>query len=42
MHLIPSVNEACTTIDLPIEEGSISPLLIASCNPLRISQRINF
>jgi len=42
MYLVPPVNEAGKTISLPIKEGSVSPLLIASYNPLRISQRINF
>jgi len=42
IYLIPHVNEASKTTRLPIEEGSVSPLLTTSCNPFKISYRISF
>ena len=42
IYLVPPVKETGNTMRFPMEDGSISPILTAFCNPLRMSQRINF
>jgi len=42
IYLIPPVKDAGKTIRFPIAKEFISPRLIASCTPYKISQQIVF